>query len=225
MLLIFGTRSYGRVDRVDGMFHVETSFFHVWFVPLIPTGSFAIPAKGGGEVAVPIGLSIKSVAVAWLRLALVVSCLTFLPLGACGTLAAISESPSKERVPPPHPLVALGMLAIPIALFLASRSSWANHPTYPRAKELLEAIGGNPEAHLLLDFSYGQISEDHAEEQFAVIQEQRAAVAARAPKRPTSAGTAARKASAPTTAAQVVCPSCGHTVRRTPRCVKCGEPL
>jgi hypothetical protein len=51
-----GTRLYGEVDRVPGMFHVSTMFFHVYFLPLWPVGGYVIverPEENGsfqGEV-------------------------------------------------------------------------------------------------------------------------------------------------------------------------------
>src|SRR6266446_1051355 len=67
MIVFFGTRQYGKVDHVPGLFYVATSFFYVQFVPLIPTGSHLM--FDGTERGVNIGLSGKSVLCAWARTA------------------------------------------------------------------------------------------------------------------------------------------------------------
>ena len=79
-MILYGMRPFGRVDEIPGLGHVETIFFHVWFVPLLPLGSTFTMA--GGHVApelhvdqeggrsVPLGFRFKSIVCAWLRAAL-----------------------------------------------------------------------------------------------------------------------------------------------------------
>jgi hypothetical protein len=66
MLIMFGTRTYGKVDHLPGLFYVSTSFIHINFVPLCPTGSFLI-IDDGKERGMKIGMSGKSIFFAWLR--------------------------------------------------------------------------------------------------------------------------------------------------------------
>lgn len=67
-MIIFGTRLFGKVDAVPGMFHVATKFFHINFLPLIPTGSWLVVDQNGSSWrGVEIPVSMKSVAVAWIR--------------------------------------------------------------------------------------------------------------------------------------------------------------
>lgn len=66
-MILFGTQFYGKVDHVPGLFYVVTTFGHIWFVPLIPTGSYLIIDDGVGENGVQIPMSIKSVLMGWLR--------------------------------------------------------------------------------------------------------------------------------------------------------------
>jgi len=69
-MIIFGTRYYGKVDEVPGLFHVATRFLHIWFIPLIPLGSILILAKSGNSIhGAKIPLSFKSILIAWLRAA------------------------------------------------------------------------------------------------------------------------------------------------------------
>jgi len=74
-MIVFGTRLFGKVDDVPGAFHVATRFFHVSFLPLIPTSSWIVleDSKESGfmssswsGVQLP-SLSWSSIGMAWLR--------------------------------------------------------------------------------------------------------------------------------------------------------------
>lgn len=75
-MIMFGTRLFGAVDQVPGVFHVATKFFHLNFIPLIPTGSVLILDKtltDGELLGVETGLSFKSVLAGWVRAAIIVA--------------------------------------------------------------------------------------------------------------------------------------------------------
>src|SRR5689334_24782253 len=36
MIIVYGTRCYGKADVIEGLGHVTTRFVHIMFVPLIP---------------------------------------------------------------------------------------------------------------------------------------------------------------------------------------------
>src|SRR5947209_14981781 len=68
MIFIFGHRLFGKVDEVPGLGYVATKYFHVDFLPLIPTqGWFVIAQNGNQWRGVPIPLSAKSVFMGWAR--------------------------------------------------------------------------------------------------------------------------------------------------------------
>lgn len=46
MIVVYGTRMYGRVDGHDGEF-ASTRFAHIWWVPLFPLGSFWVTQDHG----------------------------------------------------------------------------------------------------------------------------------------------------------------------------------
>jgi hypothetical protein len=73
-MIIFGTRLYGKVDQVPGLFHLATEFFHIQFIPLGPTRTFLV-MEGPGGGGVRMGLSGKSILFAYLRAFLVVVCI------------------------------------------------------------------------------------------------------------------------------------------------------
>jgi len=75
MIVFYGSRTYGKVDQVPGLFYVATKFFYIQFVPLVPTESYLI--FDGTETennfrGCRIPLSGKSILFAWGRLALFV---------------------------------------------------------------------------------------------------------------------------------------------------------
>jgi hypothetical protein len=65
-MFIFGTRLYGKVDHVPGLFYIATTFGHVNFLPLMPLQSYLV-LDDGQERAIPLPTSWKSVLVAWFR--------------------------------------------------------------------------------------------------------------------------------------------------------------
>src|SRR5258706_11011021 len=70
MITVYGSRLYGKVDQVPGEFYVATEFFHSNFITVWPQRSWLIfhEAKEGWY-GVRIPMSLKSVAVAYLRCA------------------------------------------------------------------------------------------------------------------------------------------------------------
>lgn len=66
-MIIYGVRPYGTVDAHGGE-HAETTFFHIWFVPLIPTGSRWITGRTpDGSTGYTIDMLGKSVVAGYLR--------------------------------------------------------------------------------------------------------------------------------------------------------------
>lgn len=69
-MIIYGTRLFGEVDQVPGVFSVRTRFFHINFLPLIPTASFLMFGPDRGvELS---SVQFRSVLASWVRAALLV---------------------------------------------------------------------------------------------------------------------------------------------------------
>src|SRR5262245_47840413 len=84
MIVVWGTRLYGKVDRVPGLFYVSTHFFYAQFIPLFPTSSYLIldGTEGSqGFQGVKIPMSGKSVLVGYLRAALCVGAMVLAGFG------------------------------------------------------------------------------------------------------------------------------------------------
>ena len=74
MVIVWGSRLYGKVDEVPGFFHVATRFGHIYYLPLIPMKSFVVLGQSGEEfTGVPIPLSFKSILLAWVRAGLLLA--------------------------------------------------------------------------------------------------------------------------------------------------------
>jgi hypothetical protein len=90
MFIYYGTRHCGPVDRIEGLGEVRTRFFHLYFVPIIPLGStFVTKELDDGVQGIPVGLSIKSVLVAWSRTAFVLSLLGLVAFGGIAVIDAL----------------------------------------------------------------------------------------------------------------------------------------
>jgi hypothetical protein len=68
MIVIWGQRMYGRVDRMGGS-HVATRFFHLYYVPLIPLSSWLVLEEQDDDqfLGLQLPLQLRSIATAWLR--------------------------------------------------------------------------------------------------------------------------------------------------------------
>jgi hypothetical protein len=68
MVIVYGHRAYGKVEQHGGQF-AQTKFAHIYYMPLIPTGSFWVTAQDrSGTRGFPIRLHGKSVVATYLRM-------------------------------------------------------------------------------------------------------------------------------------------------------------
>jgi hypothetical protein len=133
MIIHFGTQMYGKVDHVPGLFHVGTRFFHVWFIPLIPVGSFLMLDNKQNQ-GMAIGLSGKSVLFAYLRLGLFIACLVVGTIGIIEGSEALEHRGSWSG--------AIGCLLSTAVMAYAFYASYRfSRPNPRRALELAERLG------------------------------------------------------------------------------------
>ena len=137
MTFIVGTRRFGKVDHLPGLFYVVTSFHHLWFFPVMPVESYIIVAGTGGRRGLPIALSPKSVLVAWLRGALYV--MTFFTtggavLGACEYFSSPKPKFSAEEL--------LYLAVVAVMLFCGLCLTYTcSGPGHARARRLAALLG------------------------------------------------------------------------------------
>jgi hypothetical protein len=164
MIIIHGTRLYGKVDQVPGLFFIATSFFYLQFIPLFPLGSFLVlegtTKENGGFSGRKLGWSGKSIFFAYLRLALF--------LGGCfvAVVALIDAIEMLERNGAIDWGSIGGMLATSLVLFATFGMSYRfTHARPTRALELARHVGIPPEtvakffAHKLRPKDMDELSE------------------------------------------------------------------
>lgn len=132
MIWFFGTRNCGKVDHVPGLFYVVLSFFHIQFVPLVPTGSM-IMLDDGSERGMKISMSGKSVLIAYLR--------TFLILAGIVAIIVGVICVSQRDILPAAVLLPLGVGMI-VFFFVTYKLT---RPGAERAVYLAQELGLPPE--------------------------------------------------------------------------------
>jgi hypothetical protein len=167
MFVIYGTRLMGKVDNVENLGYVSTQFFHLNFIPLIPTGSYLILAENGDDFrGVSIPLSFKSILVAWLRVG------SFLAFIGCTVGALVSLGSNKQDI---LAGLACGAIALAsIATFVATYYlPFFSKASYSRAMQIADIVGLSDEARLMLEVSYGQKTAEQADWELQQIEQRR----------------------------------------------------
>lgn len=167
MAVHIGTKLMGKVDEVPRLGHVATQFFHVNYIPLVPTGSYFVLGEAGDEFqGVPIPLSVKSILVAWLRAALFVAFIVSIVF----TIIAVAD----KKTPTAIGIGVGGGLVI--AAFCATYYiPLVSRAGYLRALELSQRIGVSDEILLMLEVQYGRKTAVEADLELERMEEQRAA--------------------------------------------------
>lgn len=154
MVVIWGSGMYGKVDEVPGVCHVATRFGHLYYVPLIPLGSFAVISQNGDDIqGASLPLSFKSIITAWLRAALVIGGAILVIMGC--TMAASDELAS-----------GVGMIVCGVAawvlFYFTYRWSFFRQAGYERAVQIGQRLGLNPEGMVMLEVAYGRLTAEQA---------------------------------------------------------------
>jgi len=146
---VFGTRLFGQVDRVAGLFSVRTKFFHVNFVPLIPLSSYLVFEEKGGSAGR--GIELKklrwnSVLLAWLRTPLWLAC------GITSMIGLMTAFGFDHDWHAATPMLVAGMLTG--AAFYASYRLTA--ASFERASELARLVGLPAEFTAAIEQRFGR---------------------------------------------------------------------
>ena len=151
MAIVFGTRPYGKCDVVPELFYVATWFFHVDYMPLIPTGSRLILGQSGNQYqVVKIPLSFKSILLAWSRTAFYMATIGT----AFWTVITFSDAREMRETGLLLPLtITLFCAAIFAFLMLYPRRKM---PSYQRACKLAALAGLNERGWAALNVLYGR---------------------------------------------------------------------
>ncbi len=137
MFFIFGTRSFGKCDKVGALFYVVTQFFHINFVPLIPTKSYIVlkgSESGGRFRGMQFGLCGRSILHAYARAGSIIGIAVGL-IGSICTLAAVGKTGGDLPLLLTFFVVLVASAIILVVSYTSAKAS------YVRALELAEQIG------------------------------------------------------------------------------------
>ncbi len=166
MIVVWGSRLCGKTDAIEGVGHVATKFGHLYYIPLIPTGSFFVTSENddGGWSGAKIPMSMKSLAIAWGRTAcifvpLLVSIFGLGLIGGASTLMQVFGG-----------LFIGGTLLVSLVVFLLLGSGFVRDASYERAVEIGNELGFDPGLMVHLDRQYGKIDDQQAAHRMHAMQ-------------------------------------------------------
>lgn len=163
MVIVWGTKFYGKCDTVPGICYVATRFGYLQYLPLLPLGTYAIIGEEDDSFSgAKIPFSFKSFLLAWVRTALVLA----LIIGVVWTIVALNDrNPMSFLVPG---AVSAGALAAMIATY---KVGFIAKASYERARELGEHLGLNEQGMALIEVAYGYMSLEELQAQAAATEE------------------------------------------------------
>jgi hypothetical protein len=146
---VFGTRLFGQVDRVAGLFSIRTKFFHVNFVPLVPLSSYLVFEEKGGSGNR--GIELKklrwnSVLLAWLRTPLWLVC------GISSVVGLVTAFGVDHDWHAATPMLVVATLT-GAAFYATYRFTAAS---FERASELARLVGLPPEFTAAIEQRFGR---------------------------------------------------------------------
>lgn len=147
MILIWGSNFYGKTDVVSGLFHVATRFGHLWYIPLIPMGSYLLLDADRG---IDIPLSGKSLLLTYVR----AFALVLVVFASLGMFVGLTDQWVTTTQKITSVAYFIGAAAF---LYFTTWHSLARKAGYSRALELARALG--PEAEILVERHFDRISE------------------------------------------------------------------
>jgi len=147
--MTFGFGLYGKTDEVPGLFHVATKFEHMFFVPILPQGSYLIlnPVEPTG---IPIPCSLKSVLLGYGRGWTLVT--------AVGTGILVFSGDARMTA-----LENAWACAVAVTWFLTLQfKPRFRYSSYKRACELAKVADLGEKARILIDLQFGKVSREEA---------------------------------------------------------------
>jgi hypothetical protein len=147
--IVWGTHNFGQTDYIpDVDVYVSTQFFHIWYIPLIPLQSYIVLAESGDDFhGVATGWNLKSIAIAWLRAALLVGGVLTI-IGGC---IAAGERPTAGI-----PIALAGALAVG-AMIGSCYLPYTGYASYEAACELADQVDLTPEYRHRMEVAYGRL--------------------------------------------------------------------
>ena len=131
MILVFGTRLYGQVDKTPGVGSISTEFFHLQYFPIAPLSSYFV-SESQYKLPVKTRFNWKSVFVAWARALLLIGFVT-------GVLFAVLEFNDGNTSSASNAFVVCAMLVCAFEFLRTTHG--IGRASKSRAAELRESYG------------------------------------------------------------------------------------
>lgn len=141
-MIIYGVYDLGKVDKIESVGHVSTTFWHLFFVPIYPVESRFVKYFGNDLLGTPIQVNFRSALKGYGQFY----------LGATAVILAL--------VARDMPSILCGILAvICCALWIWVYLRWRN-ADYETARKLAEHVGLNNPTKLIIENIYGRITDE-----------------------------------------------------------------
>ncbi|MCA9258691.1 MAG: hypothetical protein KDA61_05810 [Planctomycetales bacterium] len=164
MFVIYGSKLYGKVDEIDGVGHVATQFAHLFWIPLLPLKSYFVTEQRGSEFAgTPVGLNIKSVAMAYVRAFSIVFVIA--GIGGLNGLLHPEEARDARQLQNFKVMVSLAGFALPLSVVTHMR--FMRTATYEDAKGWAEKLQFDSRLRTCIEYAYDKIGREEAERRLA----------------------------------------------------------
>ena len=150
MVVIHGTRPFGKCDNVPELFYVATWFFHVDYIPLVPTGTRLVLGQSGNQYQViQLPPSVKSIFLAWIRAAGFLGSI----IAWIVVLVAMNDRQARREMGWETPLffAVVCTTALVLSMILKFRK-----PSYKRACELAQIAHLSDVGWAALNVQYGR---------------------------------------------------------------------
>ncbi len=166
MMIVWGTKLYGQVEKVPGLGHIATEFGHLMFMPLFPTQSYFVLEEDMQTFqAIPIGISGKSVLAGY---GFPYSILMILAgFGAFGALNDPHIAVKPEATPGHFAMIVLGAICVP--LLLAMQTKWFRNADHMTASNMA-AMTGDDRVQVFVDHHFDKITDQEADERIEAIE-------------------------------------------------------
>ncbi|MCA9234111.1 MAG: hypothetical protein KDA44_01475 [Planctomycetales bacterium] len=160
MLVVWGSKLYGKVDEIEDVGFVATQFGHLFWIPLIPFNSYFVTRQESHHFeGAPLGLQWKSVLVGYGR---VFSALFFLAgLAALNTIYGPGHDFDPAKMNTYRTMVALGVFSIPLGI--ATQLPSMRRADDQEATRLADYLRFDDRLCARVELAYGKITAEEAQ--------------------------------------------------------------
>lgn len=138
MAFLAELKPHGVCDHVDGLGHVQTEFWTVATLPLVPSHSYLLRPD---EVQIPLPLYGRSLAAAYLRAAIFI---VGVATGAGGGLLLLMPGPSREHTTVNLVFLVVGLVVLGVSFLVSRFFSRPSSERRTRLQQVAASHSGGP---------------------------------------------------------------------------------